>query len=358
MQPCTGGYVRPFCLEEALLYILKKSANFPVDGTVTKTKGYTGTIRDDYASNWVKLPDRPKHYPIVVKNLSADSSFFWSVACDLGDSLRVDIWAPLEPGKTANLGVDRSACVGPSYVTITNHHMSAPNPDISPKASYKVWVPYSPIAGTLSWTVAGSSSGVDGNVTWDESWTENGSLTLALTRDPVNYADYLVVDNGSNYQIDYSLTRTEHNSFTDCTTTFDGLGSGSGSPTTAGFMGTTWPNWDPPDPADAYPDVLGIGFGAPFMYAETWGGDCAGGQTDDPDAVAPYYHGLEGVTLPVCVPPALSGVDPSYWNGWTFAGAWNEAQQRYEFACSKTLPVPDGSQTVTVSGTANYPSPP
>jgi len=358
MKPCGGGYVLPLCFEEAAAYLAKVPANFPVEGVVTKTKGFDWRVRDDYAMNVVQLPDSPKHYPVYFSNASASSPMFWSVACDTGSDLRVDTLGVIEPKTWGNLGVDRTGCVGHSYAIVTNHRMSAPNPDTSFGADYKIWVPYSPITGTMSWSVAGSASGTDGAVTWSESWTENGSATLALKRDPVNVADYLVVNDGSTYSIDYTETRTEYDSGRDCTTTYDGSGSSSGTPADAGFMGSTAPNLDPPNPTDTWADSLNLAFMAPFTYTETFNGGCSSGSTSDPSAFGPFYHGLDGVSSPPCVPAALLGTDDTYWAGWPFVGAWNGSQSKFEFACTKTVPVAGGSQTITVSGTASYPSPP
>jgi hypothetical protein len=211
------------------------------------------------------------------------------------------------------------------------------------------------MTGHLTWSVSGSSSGADGNISWSESWTESGDVTLAITRDPVNYADYLVVDNGSTYTVDYTYTRSEQNSLSGCTTSFDGAGSGAG-PISAplGFLGTTWFNWDPPDTADAYPDLLAMTLGARLDYTETWSNDCGGGgTTEDPDGAAPFYYGLAGATLPICVPPALTGAG-SYTDGWAFSGAWNDPSKQFEFGCSDTVPVPGGSQTITLGGTVSY----
>ena len=86
MKPCGGGYVPPLCFEEAPAYLVNHPANFPVNGTVTPATGYVGSIRDDFALNWVRLPDTPDNYPINFKNLSSSSPMFWSIACDIGSS--------------------------------------------------------------------------------------------------------------------------------------------------------------------------------------------------------------------------------------------------------------------------------
>ena len=138
--------------------------------------------------------------------------------------------------------------MGPAYLTVTNHRVSAPNPTNSPMASYKVWVPYADMEGSVSWTVTGSTSGDwDGDIAWSESWSESGTFNIKVKRDPVNFADYLVVNNGSGYTIQYSRTRTEDDAEPDCHTTYTRTGSGADTfPAT--WLGSTFPNLDPPDP--------------------------------------------------------------------------------------------------------------
>jgi hypothetical protein len=355
MKPCAGGYVEPLCFEEANAYQVNHPANFPVDGTVTMTNGYRGSIRDDYSSNWVLLPSSATPYQIYFKNESSKSPLFWSVACDTGTDIQLDMWGPIDPGITGGLGVDESACAGPMYLTVTNGHRSAGNPTTSPKADYHVWVPYVPMTGSISWTVQGSAAGTDGasGDPWSETWSETGAMTVKVKRDPVNVPDYLVVDDGSSYTLSYSDQMQQTNSQQQCTVTTTGTGSGSGSPTTGGYLGSTWPNLDPPDPTDAYPDILGLGGGTPMSYSTSTSGCGSSGSTGPTTLNGPFAHGIG--SLPACVPAAVAGQD-AYTAGYGFVGAWDAGKQAFGFSCSATVAVPGGSQLVTISGSVSYPA--
>jgi hypothetical protein len=354
MKPCTGGYVEPLCFEEANAYLVNHPADFPVDGTVTMTTGYHGSIRDDYSSNWVLLPASATPYQIYFKNESSKSPLFWSVACDTGTNIQLDMWGPIDPGKTGDLGVDESACAGPMYLTVTNGHRSAGNPTTSPKAKYHVWVPYAPMTGSITWSVEGSAAGTDGGGDpWTETWSETGSLTVKVKRDPVNVAAYLVVDDGSGYTLSYTDQVKQTDSQQQCTVTTTGTGSGAGAPVTAGFFGSTFPNLDPPDPTDGYPDVLGLSGLMPISYSTSTSGCGSSGSTSPVSENGPYLHGLDAP--PPCVPAAVAG-QSAYTSGWQFVGAWDEGQQSFDFGCSASVPVTGGSQLITINGSVSYPS--
>ena len=353
MKPCGGGYLSPLCFEEAAAYRAKADPTIPVVGTVTPTQAVEFLVRDDYAMNVVEVPDAPKSYPIYVRNKSANGQLFTSVVCDKGTALKTAVWGPVEPGDWARMQVVRKGCVGHSYVVVTNQRHSAANPDASFGAEYRVWVPYIPMEGTLSWAVSGRAAGAAANIEWSETWTESGTLTLALTRDPINLASYLVVDDGSSYTIDYASTLTEYDTLADCTVTTTSSAGGSGAPdNTAGFIGSTVFNLDPPNPSDTLTDFLGLGPGWLMDLTGTWSG-CGDSGTDDPVTVnAPFVHGLD--PYPACVPPSLTGHEADV-AGWEFPGGWIEDQAKYDFGCSDTLAVDGGTQTITVTGSVTYP---
>lgn len=354
MKQCGGGYVAPYCFEEMSVYQVAKPAAWAPTGIVTKTQAYHGSIKDDYAMNWIQVPDSPKLYPIALQNQSADSPLFWSVACDKGNELDVEVWGTVEPLHRGIPWVHRKGCTGHSYVIVSSEHESAPNPANSPEADYEVWVPYIPMQGSVSWTVSGSASGANGDDTWSESWAESGTMTLALTRDPITYPDDILVDDGSTYSINYSRNRTEYSAAYDCTTTYDGSGSGSGPTVDIGFIGSTHPNLDPPDPNDDYgfQDLIYLSADTPLTFTDTWSGGCGGGSEQTAET-GPFVYGID--ELPTCVPAGVDTEDLWYVPGWSFVGQWDEDGQNFEFSCSDSHPVEGGSQSITVSGSVTYP---
>ena len=355
MKPCNGNYP-PLCFEEADGYRGQMGGPPTHHGAVTRTQPYTGSIRDDYTLNWIKLPDTPKSYPVAFKNLSTSSPMFWSVACDLGNEIRLEMWGPVEPGgKRGMLWVKRKGCDGSSYAIVTNHHRSGGNPTSSPLASYKIWVAQIPMTGSLTWTVSGNASGTSSGYTWTDTWNETGTLSIKVKRGPVSMPEWYLVDNGSSYTIDYTQDRTVTSTQNGCTTAYERLGTGSGAPVAIfaypGVIGQTYPNLDPPIPYDEFPDPLDLYFYAPLAYSETWEG-CSNGSANG-TGNGPYYHGLD--TLPACIPASLDGAASIWWQpGAPFSAGWKESNKIFEFDCSATVPVTGGNQTITVSGSVGY----
>jgi hypothetical protein len=143
-QTCGGLWAYPHCLEENQAYAALKGRPAG-DGTIGSAgESFTGSIRDDYATNWVRLPSFGP-YPVTLRNTSSGGAIRGTVACvtAAGPSL-----APLPsvvgPGQSAVLpAFDPSTCSEAPVAILTNQSQAAANPLVSQSRSYQL------IAGLL-----------------------------------------------------------------------------------------------------------------------------------------------------------------------------------------------------------------
>jgi hypothetical protein len=109
-----------------------------IDGVIASVGDtYLGTVEDNYALNWIRLPTGPKPYPVRLFNASAGGRLRASVVCDTGTLLRVvAIPDVVGPGASTQLtAFDPSGCASVVAV-ITNEAQTAANPSHSEPRSY------------------------------------------------------------------------------------------------------------------------------------------------------------------------------------------------------------------------------
>ncbi len=139
VRPCGGGYVLPFCFEEAGGYRAATGGEPAVTGAVSSIgAAYNGSVEDNYALNWVALP-LTGSYDVTVRNASAGGSLRVSVACDTGAAV---VLAPmpvtLGPGAEGRVpGFDPAGCQQ-AVAVITNESQTAPDPSSSTARAYTV----------------------------------------------------------------------------------------------------------------------------------------------------------------------------------------------------------------------------
>ncbi len=141
VKPCGGAYIYPYCFEEAANYLAMAGSPLVQGKLVNVGESYSGSVRDNYALNWVDLPKTGGPYQVIMKNLSAGGQLRGSVVCDTGAALNV---SPL-PG-VAGAGVssvlqafDPAGCNAVAMV-VTNQSQTADNPSSSAARSYRVSV--------------------------------------------------------------------------------------------------------------------------------------------------------------------------------------------------------------------------
>ena len=128
-RACGGGYVYPYCLEEGPLYVANAGST-AVQGNISSLGGsFSGSVRDNYALNWVQLPSGAETYNVTLANNSAGGQLRGSVVCDTGAALLVN---PLPAvvgsgGSTTFTGFNSSGCLS-SVAVITNQAQTAANP--------------------------------------------------------------------------------------------------------------------------------------------------------------------------------------------------------------------------------------
>ncbi|HEV2906548.1 MAG TPA: hypothetical protein VGZ50_04455 [Actinomycetota bacterium] len=147
-RPCVSGYVYPYCLREGPDYVAVAGPT-GFDGVIASIGGsHIGTVEDNYAINWVRLPTGPQPYPLKLLNASAGGQLRASVVCDTGSLLRATAFpAVVGSGASTQLSAfDPSGCKSVAAV-ITNEAQTAPNPVESETRSYLLTTDTTPPSG-------------------------------------------------------------------------------------------------------------------------------------------------------------------------------------------------------------------
>lgn len=136
-KTCGGGYVYPYCFEEAAGYV-GTAGPTSVHGTITTVgTNYSGSIPDNYALNWINLPTSGSPYPMTLQNTSSGGQLRGSVVCDTGSALDItpfpSVVGPLCPSSITNF--DPTGCTSVVAV-ITNQTQTADNPTSCTARSY------------------------------------------------------------------------------------------------------------------------------------------------------------------------------------------------------------------------------
>lgn len=136
-KTCGGGYLYPYCFEEAAGYV-GTAGPTSVHGTITTVgTNYSGSIPDNYALNWINLPTSGGPYPMTLQNTSSGGQLRGSVVCDTGSALDItpfpSVVGPLCPSSITNF--DPTGCTSVVAV-ITNQTQTADNPTSCTARSY------------------------------------------------------------------------------------------------------------------------------------------------------------------------------------------------------------------------------
>jgi plastocyanin len=198
-RACGGGYVYPYCLEEGPAYVTAAGAT-PTQGSISSVGGsFSGSVRDNYALNWIVLPSSGSAYSITLQNTSAGGQLRASAVCDTGSGLTISAFpAVVGTGSSTTLASFNPVGCSTRIAVITNQSQTAANPGSSALRSY-----------TLS-TSGGGGGG--------------GDVTVAdFSYSPTK----LVVPAGTT--VDWSFTGPSNHTVTSKTGLFD---SGSKAPGT------------------------------------------------------------------------------------------------------------------------------
>jgi hypothetical protein len=151
-KACSTGYVPPHCLEEGPGYVAAKGPNAS-HGSVTMNATYIGALLDNYALNWIDLP-QGTDLQVGLKNTSSAGRFRASVACDTGTGLVVaPFTSVVDAGETAFVRSYSAATCPAPIAVITNVTQTGANPPASELRSYSLTV--TPPAQPSSLSVSG-----------------------------------------------------------------------------------------------------------------------------------------------------------------------------------------------------------
>jgi hypothetical protein len=188
---CGGGYVYPYCFEEAPGYLSAAGPTLEQTAIAGVGGGATASVEDNYAIAWVGLPASTGEYTVTLANTSAGGSLRGTVACDTGSGLRL---SPLPQvaakGESSTLlSFDPVGCLA-RVLVVTNESQTAPNPTTSVSRSFSVSTAPAPSTthtlsvmrlGTGNGTVTSTPPGIDCGADCSESYAEGASVTLTAT---------------------------------------------------------------------------------------------------------------------------------------------------------------------------------
>ncbi|HWQ82926.1 MAG TPA: hypothetical protein VN363_00075 [Anaerolineales bacterium] len=138
-RPCQAGYKRPYCLEEGPEYIAAAGST-PVHGAISSVgSNFSGSVQDNFAINWVRLPENQGTYSVTLRNTSSGGALRSSVVCDMGSTLRVQAMDEIASPNTEVSGADfNSNGCDSVVVVVTNQAMTAENPSICTARSFQL----------------------------------------------------------------------------------------------------------------------------------------------------------------------------------------------------------------------------
>jgi hypothetical protein len=137
---CVGGYVYPYCLQEAVEYVANAGANAAHKTIASVGGNVIGSVPDNYSLNWVALPTAGGPYDVTLQNRShAGGQLRGSVVCDTGSALAVTPLPAvvLQDSFTTYPSYNPSGCTQVVLV-ITNQAQTTPNPSSSTNRGYGV----------------------------------------------------------------------------------------------------------------------------------------------------------------------------------------------------------------------------
>lgn len=139
LRTCGGGYVYPYCFEEAAGYLAGPGPT-AVHKTIASPGGSTtGLVEDDYGLQWVQLPAGAGSYNVTLTNTSAGGQLRGSVVCDTGSTLAISAFPAVVAAGTSTTVTGFSSAGCTSVVAVlSNQAQSAGNPSNSAKRAYSL----------------------------------------------------------------------------------------------------------------------------------------------------------------------------------------------------------------------------
>jgi hypothetical protein len=154
LKACGGGYVQPYCFEEADAYAEVAGGRPEPHGAIDSTTGSHGTdeepaeIEDNYALNWIDLPASDQEIEAQLDNKDqGGGGLRLSVVCDTGSALRVSEADAAYADDDARVRFDPRGCASrPSAVISNETRRGGHNPEESTVTPYVLSVRPAPPA--------------------------------------------------------------------------------------------------------------------------------------------------------------------------------------------------------------------
>ena len=139
-KPCTGGYAGLHCFGEGPEYVAAAGAT-TVHATLARAASYSGSVADNLALRWVRLPAGGASYSVTLANLSTGGQLRGSVVCDTGSTLLIGPLPTIaSAGVTSTLNdFDPAGCASVVAV-ITNQAVTAAHPSSSAARGFSVTI--------------------------------------------------------------------------------------------------------------------------------------------------------------------------------------------------------------------------
>src|SRR5918996_1320084 len=292
--PCGPALAYPYCLEEGPAYVALRGAT-PVQGAIGSVGGsFLGSVRDNYALNWVTLPSSGT-YDVTLSNTSPAGQLQGTVACSNGSGLAIFRFPALvgSGASTTLLGFDPAAvgCPGPPVAIVTNQSQTGPNPPNSTARSFQFSTATAsgathPLGVTLggsgSGTVTSNPAGIACPSDCTESYANGTSVTLTASEVPgssfVGWSDGECPGTAPctlSMTMARSVTATFEDTAHQLSVAVGGTGSGR---VTSSPIGIACPG----DCAESYPSGTAVVLTAtpsPGSTLSTWAGSCTGSAT-------------------------------------------------------------------------------
>ena len=215
----------PYCYEEAAGYVTAKGSAPANHGSVAAVgSSYSGTIRDNYAINWVSLPATGGPYLVTLSNTSAGGQLRGSLVADPTGNRTGTLDVKAFP-TVVNTAGSRGLCYTPPTASnsvvavITNQSRTADNPGSCTSRSYNIAVSAASSAGSLAnlpvgatvdigcgtYVKAKRNTGDPGTVTATKT-AGAAALSAGIVAMPVTWG---ITASGATYNVDLTLCYTD-----------------------------------------------------------------------------------------------------------------------------------------------------
>jgi hypothetical protein len=181
VKACGGGYVLPYCFEEAAGYLDSAPGLPAVAGSIASVgASFSGSIEDDYALAWVELP-ASAGFSLTLSNTSGGGQLRATAVCDTGGSLvRSPFPAVVGGGASTTLAnFSAGSCVR-RLAVITNQQQAAGNPSSSPSRSFTLGTAATVAPGAATVADYDGNGSTDRSVFRDGAWFVQGAATVYL----------------------------------------------------------------------------------------------------------------------------------------------------------------------------------